>query len=99
MGGRDGAEEESESEEGADVTPFGRSEARFTDDGVRRDRRETNERERDEWKRRAESGGDGGSRGEQRGEEESCVRWSWVRPRGTSCSPSRLPINQTRPNA
>ena len=48
MGGRrDGAEEESESEEGeraaagADVTPFGRSEARFTEDGVRQDRRET----------------------------------------------------------
>ena len=32
-------------------------------------------------------------------EGESCVRWSWVRPGGTSCSPSRLPINQTRPNA
>lgn len=46
-GRRDGAEEESESEEGeraaagADVTPFGRSEARFTEDGVRQDRRET----------------------------------------------------------
>lgn len=26
---------------GADVTPFGRGEARFTDDGVRQDRRET----------------------------------------------------------
>ncbi|TGZ51862.1 hypothetical protein DBV15_08732 [Temnothorax longispinosus] len=29
----------------------------------------------------------------------TCVRWTWVRPGGTSCSPSRLPINQTRPNA
>lgn len=38
-------------------------------------------------------------RGKRIGGQGTCVRWTWVRPAGTSCSPSRLPINQTRPNA
>lgn len=41
----------------------------------------------------------GRGRGKRIDGQGTCVRWTWVRPGGTSCSPSRLPINQTRPNA